>query len=218
LHAGAQNLSNAELLAIILRTGGGAGNVLDLANRLLAHFESFERVTLASVDELCRVKDVGQVKAIELKAAFELGKRAVSLDPTSRHQISSPRDVFTLVGAEMQALGQEHLRVLMLNTKNQVVRSRDVYHGSLNTIGVRVGELFREAIRENSSSMVLVHNHPSGDPTPSAEDVNLTREAVQAGRLLDIELLDHVIIGLGEPGFVSLKERGLGFGPDGRGG
>ncbi len=156
------------------------------------------------------------MKAIEIQAALELGRRAVSLDPARRQQISSPRDVFNLVGPEMRALGQEHLRVLSLNTKNQVVRARDVYHGSLNTIGVRVGELFREAIRENSSSMVLVHNHPSGDPTPSAEDVNLTREAVEAGRLLDVEVLDHIIIGMGTPGFVSLKERGLGFGPNGR--
>jgi DNA repair protein RadC len=116
----------------------------------------------------------------------------------------------------MSMLEQEHLRVLLLNTKNHVLGTHDVYHGSLNTVGVRVGELFREAIRRNSNALALIHNHPSGDPTPSPEDVALTREAVAAGALLDIEVLDHVIIGAGEPGYVSLKERGLGFDRDGR--
>ena len=117
----------------------------------------------------------------------------------------------------MSALGQEHLRVLLLNTKNYVIGSHDVYRGSLNTAVVRVGELFREAIRQNCAAMVLVHNHPSGDPTPSPEDIELTRQVAEAGTLLDVAVLDHLIIGSGQLGFVSLKEHGLAFGRDGRG-
>ncbi len=216
LHAGAEHLSSAELLAIILRTGGRRGNVLDLANRLLADFEGLAGIKAASMAELRRHDGVGEVKAIELKAAFELGRRLASLNPGERPQVHSPRDIANLVKGEMSMLEQEHLRVLLLNTKNHVLGTHDVYHGSLNTVGVRIGELFREAIRRNSNALALIHNHPSGDPSPSPEDIALTREAVAAGALLDIEVLDHVIIGTGEPGYVSLKERGLGFDRDAR--
>jgi DNA repair protein RadC len=214
--AGPAHLSPAELLAIILRTGGGSGNVLDLANHLLAVYGGLGGLDAASIQDLCRQNGIGEVKAIEIKAAFELGRRLVSLNPGDRYQIRSPLDIANLVKAEMRALGQEHLRVLLLNTKNQVVASHDVYRGSLNTAVVRVGEVFREAVRQNCASIVVVHNHPSGDPTPSPQDVELTREVVTAGGLLDISVLDHVIIGMGEPGWVSLKERGLGFDRDGR--
>ncbi|MCC6178943.1 MAG: DNA repair protein RadC [Chloroflexi bacterium] len=214
-YAGASALSTAELLAIVLRTGSRGGNVLDLANRLLADFGGLAPLDAASIPEICRHDGLGEVKAIEIKAAFELGRRLVSLNPTDRPQIRSPFDIANLVKAEMSALGQEHLRVLLLNTKNHVVGSHDVYRGSLNTAVVRVGELFREAIRQNSAALVLIHNHPSGDPTPSPEDIDLTRQVSEAGALLDIAVLDHVIIGSGAPGYVSLKERGLGFGRDG---
>jgi DNA repair protein RadC len=217
LHVGAEHLSPAELLAIILRTGGRSGNVLDLANRILADFKGLAGIDAASVPELRRHDGLGEVKAIELKAAFELGRRLASLNPGERRQVRSPQDIANLFKAEMGALGQEHLKVLLLNTKNQIIASPDVYRGSLNTVGVRVGEVFREAIRQNSAALVLVHNHPSGDPTPSPEDVELTREVAQAGTLLGIDVLDHLIIGAGDPGFVSLKERGLGFGRDGWG-
>ena len=216
-HAGAGALSNAELLAIILRTGGRSGNVLDLANRLLADFAGLGGLNAASIPELCRYDGVGEVKAIEVQAAFEIGRRLVSLNPGERPQIRSPQDIANLVRAEMSALGQEHLRVLLLNTKNHVLGSHDVYRGSLNTAVVRVGELFREAIRQNCAALVLVHNHPSGDPTPSPEDIELTKQVVEAGTLLDVAVLDHLVIGTGQPGFVSLKERGLGFERDGRG-
>ncbi len=211
LHAGAENLKDSELLAIILRTGGRSGNVLDVANRLLVDFRGLAGIKAASVPELRRHDGVGQVKAIELHAAFELGRRLMGLNPGDRPQIRSPQDIANLLKGEMGALGQEHLKVLLLNTKNQVIASPDVYRGSLNTVGVRVGEIFREAIRQNSNALILVHNHPSGDPTPSPEDVALTRQVAEAGSLLDLELLDHVVIGSGDPGFVSLKERGLGF-------
>ena len=191
--------------------------MLDLASRLLADFRGLAGIDAASVPELRRHDGLGEVKAIELKAAFELGRRLASLNPGDRPQVRSPKDIANLFKAEMSALGQEHLKVLLLNTKNHIIASPDVYRGSLSTVGVRVGEVFREAIRQNSNALVLVHNHPSGDPTPSPEDIALTREAAEAGALLNIDVLDHVIIGAGEPGFVSLKEHGLGFGRDGRG-
>lgn len=195
----------------MLRTGGPTDNVLELANRLLAEFGGLGGIDQASEQDLCRVSGVGPVKATELKAVFELGRRVVSLNPGDRPKIGSPRDIANLVMAEMSAFGQEHLRVLQLNIKNQVLGSVDLYRGSLNSASVRVGEVFRDAIRQNSAAIVLIHNHPSGDPTPSPQDIELTRQVVSAGELLDISVLDHVIIG--QQRHVSLKEQGLGFGP-----
>jgi DNA repair protein RadC len=172
----------------------------------------------ASIPDLCTQPGIGEVKAIEIKAAFELGRRLVSLNPGDRYVVRSPQDIANLVKADMRALPQECLVALLLNTKNQVIAKHEVYRGSLNTAVVRVGEVFREAIRQNAAAVAIVHNHPSGDPTPSPQDVALTREVAQAGALLDLALLDHVIIGTGEPGWVSLKERGLGFERDGRAG
>ena len=212
LHAGAENCSSAELLAIILRTGSSSGNVLDLAHRLLGDFKGLAGLDTAGIGELCTYKGLGEAKAIQVKAAFELGRRVVTLSPDKRRQIRSPRDIFNIVQADMRAREQELLRVLLLNTKNHVISEKDIYRGTLNAAGARVGEIFKEAIRQNSAALILVHNHPSGDTTPSPEDVQLTREVVQAGELLDIQVLDHVIIGTDEPGYFSLKERGLGFG------
>lgn len=140
-----------------------------------------------------------------------MGRRLSGLSPADRPQVKSPQDIANLVQAEMSALGQEHLKVMLLNTKNHVIGWHEVCRGSLNTAATRIGEIFREAIRQNSASLVLVHNHPTGDPTPSPDDIALTREVARAGTLLDIAVLDHLVIGAGRPGFVSLKERGLGF-------
>ena len=214
LHRGAQDLSDAELLAIIVRTGTPSCNALELSTRALARHGGLAGVDRAGLGELCQEHGLGSAKAIQIKAALELGKRLVSLNPGQRARISSPRDVFNLLRAEMGTLEHEQLRVLLLNTKNQVVGAPELYRGTLTSTTVRLGELFREAIRQNVASIVLAHNHPSGDPTPSPEDVRLTAEAVQAGRLLEVEVLDHVVIGARE--FVSLKERGLGFPMPGR--
>jgi DNA repair protein RadC len=206
---GASDLSDAELLAIIVRTGTPSCNALELSTRALARHGGLAGVDRAAVDELCADPGLGPSKALAIKAALELGKRLVSLNPGQRAQITSPLDVFNLLRAEMASLEQEHLRVLLLNTKNQVLGAPELYRGNLAGTSVRLGELFRDAVRQNVASIVLVHNHPSGDPAPSAEDVRLTADAAQAGRLLDIPVLDHVVIGGGA--FVSLKERGLGF-------
>jgi DNA repair protein RadC len=211
-HRGAADLSDAELLAIIVRTGTPSVNALEMSTRALAHHGGLGGLDRAGLTELCAVTGMGPVKAAQIKAGLELGKRLVSLNPGQRARIGSPRDVFNLLRGEMSTLEHEQLRVLLLNTRNVVLAAPELYRGSLVSTTVRLGELFREAIRQNVASILLVHNHPSGDPTPSSQDVELTHDAVQAGRLLDIEVLDHVVIGRGEGSFASLKERGLGFG------
>ncbi|HSM58010.1 MAG TPA: DNA repair protein RadC [Candidatus Sulfomarinibacteraceae bacterium] len=206
---GPRAVSNQELLAITLRTGVGGENVLRLAERLLAHFNGLPGLARASLTELCRVKGIGPAKAAEVKAALELGRRLLVAAPEERPRVTSPADAANLLMSEMMLLEQEHLRLILLDTRNHVLRTPTIYVGSLNTSVVRVGELFRAAIKENAAALIVAHNHPSGDPSPSPEDVHVTRQIREAGKLLDIELLDHVIIG--RQRYVSLKERGLGF-------
>ncbi|MDW8317640.1 MAG: DNA repair protein RadC [Anaerolineae bacterium] len=208
-HYGASALSTAELLAIILRVGTDGENVLRVAEQLLVRFDGLPGLAQATVEELCQVKGVGVAKAVQVKAALELGRRLLVAAPHERPQILNPADAANLLMAEMSLLSQEHLRTLLLDSRNRVMKIHTVYVGSLNAASVRVAELFREAIRANCASLILAHNHPSGDPTPSAEDVQLTRSAVEAGQLLGIDVLDHLIIG--RQRFVSMKERGLGF-------
>jgi DNA repair protein RadC len=215
-HYGAANLSNAELLAIIWRTGSSGKereSVLSVAQRALGEFGSLAGLAKAALPELCRLNGVGEVKAIELQAALELGRRLAVAVPEERPVIRSPREVVNLVSSEMSLLDQEELWLLLLNTKNQVLAIRRVYRGTINSSSVRVAELFRAAIRENAASIIVAHNHPSGDPTPSPEDVRVTTDAVRAGELLEVDVLDHVIVGSRER-WVSLKERGLGFGKE----
>jgi DNA repair protein RadC len=208
VYAGPGALNDAELLAIILRVGVGGENVIRMAERLLAKFGSVAGLAQASLDELANQHGMGQAKATQIKAALELGKR-LAASPAGRPQIRSPQDAANLLMMEMGLLEQEHLRTVLLDTKNYVLRVANVYIGSLNSAGIRVGEIFREAIRANCASLIVVHNHPSGDPTPSPEDVHVTEMIVEAGRLLDIEVLDHLVIG--RNCYTSLKERKLGF-------
>ena len=142
-------------------------------------------------------------------AALELGRRLTSLQPEDRAVIRSPQDVFNLMSGEMSFFDQEHLRVLLLNTKNQVLGTHEIYIGNVNSSVVRVSEVLRPAVRENCPSLIVVHNHPSGDPTPSPEDILVTRELRASAEMMDIELLDHIVLGQGQ--FVSLKDKGLGF-------
>jgi DNA repair protein RadC len=206
---GPQALSTAELLAIILRTGTSRESVLSLATRLLSRHQGLAGLARVSFEELCDEKGLGEAKAAQLKAALELGKRLSSMQPEARASVRSPADAANLLLPEMSLLEQEHLRVVLLNSRNEVMGVPEVYKGSVNSSLVRVGELFREAIRRNCPAMIVVHNHPSGDPTPSADDVSLTHQAIEAGRLLNIEVLDHLVIGHGR--YVSLKEQKLGF-------
>ncbi len=210
LHYGASALSTGELLAIILRTGVHDENVIRMSQRLLVTFDNLAGLARASAGELMGEKGLGPAKVAQLKAALELGRRMLIQSPEERPQVRSPADAANLVMSEMGLLEQEHLRIMLLDTKNRVLDTPTIYVGSLNTSLIRVGELFREAIRANCASLIVLHNHPSGDPTPSPEDVAVTRQIVEAGKLLDVEVLDHLIIG--QQRFVSLKERGLGFG------
>ena len=209
LEYGVGALSTAELLAIILRTGARDENVILLSQRVLARFGNLAGMVQASTAEMISEHGLGPAKVAQLKAALELGRRMLVESPDERAQIRSPADAANLVMTEMGLLEQEQLRVMLLDTKNRVLATKTVYKGSLNTSLIRVGELFREAIRANSASLIVLHNHPSGDPTPSPEDVAVTRQIVDAGKLLDIDVLDHLVIG--RQRFVSLKERGLGF-------
>jgi DNA repair protein RadC len=211
LTRGPAALSTAGLLAIILRTGVPEENVVRVSQRLLSTFGNLAGLAQASPAELIAARGLGPAKAAQLKAALELGRRLLVEAPDQRPQVRSPADAANLLMSEMSLLEQEHLRVMLLDTKNRVLGSPTVYVGSLNTSLIRVGELFREAIRTNSASVIIAHNHPSGDPTPSPEDVAVTRQIAEAGKLLDVDVLDHLIIG--RQRFVSLKERGLGFGP-----
>ncbi|CAA9227700.1 MAG: UPF0758 family protein [uncultured Chloroflexi bacterium] len=211
---GAANLSNAELLAIIWRTGSSGKereSVLSMAQRALSHFGSLAGLAKANITELSALNGIGAVKAIEVMAAIELGRRLAVAVPEERPVIHSPREVVNLVHSEMALLDQEELWLLLLNSKNQVLAIRRTYRGTINASSVRVAELFRAAIRENAVSVIIVHNHPSGDPTPSPEDVRVTSEAFRAGELLDVAVLDHIIVGAGRDRYVSMKERGLGF-------
>lgn len=207
--SGPASLSTSELLAIVLRTGTASENVLALAARVLVRFGGLVGLARASFGELCAERGVGEAKAAQLKAALELGRRLASSQPEDRAVVRSPQDVADLLMAEMGILDQEQLRVVLLNTKNQVLAVPEVYRGSVSTSLIRVSEVFRDAVRENCPAIIVVHNHPSGDPTPSAEDVEITEQITQAGRLLNIDVLDHLVIG--NQRYVSLRERGLGF-------
>jgi DNA repair protein RadC len=207
---GPEALSTAELIAILLRVGVRGENAVQVGQRLLQTFGGISGLHSASFDEVRAQHGIGEAKSAQLKAAIELGRRLTLESPGARPAIHSPADAAALVQYEMSALEQEELRVMLLNTRNRVQDIIQVYRGSLNSSQVRVGELFKPAVRRNAAAILVVHNHPSGDPTPSPDDVALTRAVVDAGRLLDIEVLDHLVIGRGR--WVSLKERGLGFG------
>lgn len=206
---GAEHLSNAELLAILLRVGVQGQDVLSLSNDLLINFGGLVSLSRTPLSKLAEVKGIGPAKAITIHAALELGRRLLLADAGERVQIRSAQDVASMLQLQMGLLQQEHLRVVLLNTKNHVLGIKDVYRGSLNSSLIRISEVFRDAIKENCAAIIVVHNHPSGDPTPSAEDVRVTRELVEAGKLLDIEVLDHLVIGQNR--HVSLRQKKLGF-------
>ncbi len=204
-HQGAAALSDAELLAVI--TGVSC---LETAQRLLIAAGGLRGLQALSTVELQQlVAGISTGRAAQLKAAIELGTRVARGEHMARRQVKSPGDIADLLLLEMSHLDQEHLRTVLLDTKNRIQAISTVYIGSLNASMVRIGEVFKEAIRRNSAALIVAHNHPSGDATPSPEDVLVTREIVQAGKLLDVDILDHIVIGHGV--WVSLRERGLGF-------
>ncbi len=204
---GAAALSEAEVVSLVL--GGRPEKALAEARALLARFGGLHGLLRANVSELAQEPGVGPARATQVKAALELGRRLLVTPAQERLQVRSPEDIAAILMAEMGSLDQEQLRVLLLDTRHQVIRQVVVYTGNVNTSLVRVAEVFKEAVRENAPAILIVHNHPSQDPSPSPEDLAVTKEIVAAGRLLSIECLDHLVISAGR--YVSMRERGLGF-------
>ncbi|KZZ86099.1 MULTISPECIES: DNA repair protein RadC [Bacillaceae] len=206
LNDGPGSLSNQELIAILLRTGSSSESVLQLSSRLLSHFEGLRLLKDASIEEMTAISGIGQAKAVQIMAAMELGRRILQLSSEDRYVIRSPQDGANYVMEEMRFLTQEHFVCLYLNTKNHVIHKHTVFIGSLNASIVHPREVFKEAFRRSAASFICIHNHPSGDPSPSREDIEVTKRLSECGKMIGIELLDHLIIG--DRKFISLKEKG----------
>ncbi|HZS95115.1 MAG TPA: DNA repair protein RadC [Chloroflexota bacterium] len=207
---GPEKLSDAELLAILMRVGVTGQDVVSLSYEVLRRFGGLSGLARTPLSTLAELRGIGPAKAVAVKAALELGHRLVLANAGKPLQIRSPQDVASMLQIAMALLDQEELWVVLLNTKNQVQgEPRHVYRGSLNSSQIRVSEVFRDAVKENSAAIIVVHNHPSGDPTPSPEDARVTRDLVAAGKLLDIDVLDHLVIGRNS--YVSLRQKRLGF-------
>jgi DNA repair protein RadC len=212
---GAAGLTAAELIALLWGSGTRGRSAVDLAAEALTIHEGLDGLARASEVELAGLPGVGTAKAAQLVAAFELGRRLLADWPAGRWSIRGPHDLADRLILQMGRLEREELRVVLLDTKNHVLRIATVYQGNVSSSLVRVGELFRDAVRLHAASVILVHNHPSGDPTPSPDDLHLTAEALAAGRLLDIGLLDHLVIG--HDAYVSMRDRGVLFDRSGAG-
>lgn len=206
---GPQALTTSELLAILLNTGTATEDVLVLATRLLGDHGGLRGLASADLSTLQDTKGIGPAKATTVAAAFELGRRLALEGDDVRPAITGPADIARLVQAEMELLQHEELRLLTMDTKHRVLSNQVLYRGSVNAAPARVAEVFREAVRRNATAIAVVHNHPSGDPAPSRDDIALTAQLVAAGELLELELIDHIVIGHGR--HVSMRERRLGF-------
>lgn len=204
-HHGTDALATTELLALLLGTAEAPG----LAQDLLASVGSLHQLARATKAQLMRIRGIGETQAGRLMAFLELSRRLQAPAAEERLKVTSPADAAALLLPTMRHLDQEELRVVLLDTRNRVLGTPTIYRGSLNSSVVRIGEVFRAAVEAPAAAVIVVHNHPSGDPSPSPEDIKVTRQLVQAGKVLDIEMLDHVIIGDGR--YTSLKEKGLGF-------
>lgn len=203
---GPEHLSNAELIAIILRTGSANRSAVDLGKELLATYKDLRGIAKASLAELADQTGIGQAKAVQLKAAFELGRRVLTSNPFQLPSIRKPDDAYDLLKASFQDLDREHFKVVHLNTKNQVLKVETTAVGILSSSPVHPREVFKEAVKMSSAGLILAHNHPSGDPTPSQDDLLLTKRLYEAGEILGIRIIDHLI--LGDNRYLSLKECG----------
>jgi DNA repair protein RadC len=203
---GAEALSNQELLALLLGSGTRRESVMDLAGRLIQTFDGLKLLKDATVSELMDVKGIGEAKAVQMRAALEIGRRIKQFPVEETHVVRSPQDAADYMMEEMRHLKQEHFVALYLNTKNAVLHKKTIFIGSLNASLVHPREVFKEALRYSSASLICLHNHPSGIPEPSQEDIDVTKRLQETGRMLGVELLDHVIIG--DRRYCSLKEKG----------
>ena len=206
LAEGETALNNHELLAIVLGNGTKDISALELANRLLDTYKGLRRLQEASLEELIQEKGIGPAKAASIKAALEMGRR-ISLDVEIRDLIKSPKDVEKMLIQEMRVYDREHFMVLYLDRKGGLIVKEDISVGGLHSSIVHPREVFKTAVKRSAASIILAHNHPSGDPSPSREDIDITRRLVEAGGIMGIEVLDHVVIG--ENTYCSFKEKGL---------
>ncbi|NLZ48515.1 MAG: DNA repair protein RadC [Clostridiales bacterium] len=204
---GPENLSNSELLAIILRSGSKGENIIELCNRILIETGGLNGLLTSNAQDFMKLKGIKKAKAAQLLALAEISKRFRSYKSGEEYSVNSPSAVADLVMESMRTLKQEVLRIILVNTKNRVILMKDVFVGSLNTSIVHPREVFIEAIKRNAASIIICHNHPSGDPTPSNEDVNITHRLTECGKLIGIQILDHIIIGNGS--YISMKEKGI---------
>ena len=205
---GAEDLSNAELLAVLLRSGTRGENIVSLSTRLLYDVGGLDGLLYINIEEIKKLKGIKDVKACQIIAMVELFKRFRTLkSQKDNFKVSSPKDISMLLVNEMNNLNQEVLKVILLNTKNIVIGVKDVFKGSLNSSIVHPREIFKEAVQRGSANIIICHNHPSGDPTPSNEDIDVTLRIKQCGDLMGIKLLDHIIIG--NSNYISLKEKGI---------
>lgn len=204
---GPQALSHAELLAILLRTGSASESALQLASRIIKKAGGLRNLADLSLEQMTQIKGIGKAKAVQILAGIELGRRLSKSEFGERTAIRSPEDAAEYVMEDLRYHQNEHFVCLFLNTKNQVLAQETLSIGSLNASIVHPREIFRAAIKRSSASIICVHNHPSGDPTPSPEDIQITERLVEAGELVGIEVLDHIIIG--DKRYISLKEQGL---------
>lgn len=209
---GADSLGNSELIAILLRTGLQGKSALVIGQELLAKFRTLDRLSQASVKELCEVKGIGRDKAVTLQAAFTLARRMAAEIRTESPMMDNPERIADLLREDARGYDVEHFLVLLLNTRRRLIRVEPISQGTLDAIHVHAREVFKHAIAANASAIVLVHNHPSGDPTPSEADIKVTRDLIRAGQLLKIDVLDHVILGRKTTerarDFASLRELG----------
>ncbi len=204
---GAAVLSNAELLAILLRTGTKNESAISMAYRILKQDQGLRYLVDNDVEQLSCINGIGRAKAAQIKAAIELGKRLSAFEPGADKPVKCPQDVADLLMEEMRYLRKEHMKLILLNIKCNLISVEEVSVGSLNASIVHPREVFNPAIKKSSASIIMVHNHPSGDPTPSSEDTAITARIYEAGKLIGIELVDHIIIGDGR--YISMKEKGL---------
>jgi DNA repair protein RadC len=207
LKYGAEVLSNSELLAILIRVGTKSESAIKIAQKIISTEEGLQFLSTSTLEELSGFKGIGTAKAAQIKAAIEIGKRLKNFRTDHKIKINKPFDAVEMLMEDMRYLKKEHLKVLFLNTKNFVICVQDLSIGSLSSSVVHPREIFSEAIRKSCSSIIVSHNHPSGDPTPSQEDISITKRLHEVGKLVGIELLDHLIIGDGI--YISLKEKGI---------
>lgn len=208
LQFGVESLSNEELLAILLRTGTKGENVIALSKRLLIELDGLDGLLNVSFEEASKIKGIKKVKACQIIAMMELFNRFKTLKSQKENlKISSPKDVSTLLINEMSNFKQEVFKLILLNTKSIIIGTKDVFKGTLNSSIVHPREVFKEAVQRGSANIIVCHNHPSGDPNPSKEDIDITLRLKECGNIMGIGLLDHIIIGNNK--YVSLKEKGI---------